>query len=149
MHEPRNGGEAEEMGAKASRQSVSRLARKANSAPIVQCDFAQRVGAFMVVVRDSAMRHVGQNAMRAVITDRAFLEEVAGRYQGQAVDNFHVRVGQTRLIMNILPADPDPPVVEVFHADDGYKQENRQKMQERFYGSGGGGMGDESSGSED
>lgn len=142
--------EADEMGAKASLQSDSQMfskeaafgqPRAPSSAPTVQCEFAVRVGNFMVVVTDSALRHVAENAMRALIAHPDFAQAIAGQYQGQQVKNFHVRVGRAHVIVNIYPAGQHPAVVEVFHADDGYKEENRRKTYERFYGPEGGGTG--------
>ncbi|HUG24378.1 hypothetical protein [Piscinibacter sp.] len=98
----------------------------------IQCEFSERVGAYMVVVRDSALRHLNDLQMRAVVADARFAQSIAAQYAGAQVDRYTVHVGAVTLMVNIYPAGDRPPVVEVFHSDAGYQQENKAKARDRF-----------------
>jgi len=98
----------------------------------IQCQFSERIGAYMVMVRDSALQHLNDVQMRAVIADPRFAQAITNQYAGVQVDRYTVRVGAVKLMVNIYPAGDRPPVVEVFHSDDGYQEENKANARNRF-----------------
>lgn len=125
---------------------------------VIQAAFPVRIGNYMFVRTPSALNHVDEPTLQAWVGTPLVLGAIAAAYHGAQVNNLLINnPGVFNIRVNIYPAGPYPPVVEVFHADrdDQYKVENRSTMIDRFFrddpsgkkdflgkfGGGGGGIG--------